>query len=946
MLKSPINRLHPPAPSSSSTLLAAAILLAAGCFAPAARAATGTCSAATGQGSNGPADYSTYCWIDFTNYNATQATSAAGESFTISTPNGGSLSFTLKLSSNTVAAATVPTWAGAAFGQTAFTGVPGKPSLYQNTSGATTTVTLSNIVLSVGTGSVPYAIVAADAESTNNGESLNFITNGDPWTLLATMPNGSSTLYPTLSGTGTTTVTETGVSGTVGAYAFATTGSPTTITSTMVGSGLQGITFGLKFHAADLAIAKTHTGNFNMGGTGRYTLTVTNNGPDAYAAANTITVTDTLPTGLTYPSASGSGWSCSAAGQVVTCTTGVSLASGSSLPAITVNVGVGYTSSTTVTNTATASVLNGYDYNTANNTANDATTLVPPDLSTSSKTVVNTGGGDAVVGSTLQYTITLTESAGVAATNASVTDDVPANLTNFTVVSIPTGATNSSTGAGSGANNDGKLNITGISVPANGSVTVVFTAQVASGTANCTNIDNTAAVTNPYGNGATPSSSTVTVAQSTCASSGNKILYVYDNLQLTRVVQAANTTTPVTINGAGGTATWTMTPVVPTGKSLVLTAGNISATLVMANFNSSTGSTRTVTVELRKNSGTIATSGGINITSATVTARVFTIAVPATTINAGDQLIMVVHVASGAANRQLQVYQQTAGQGNSKLGFATSTVINVDSVTAYSAAYPSTSQPANGVFLPGQTVYICAVISDPFGSADVSSASITLTDPTGTVQVSGAAMSKEAAASCTGTSSTATEAFEYAYTTSFSLPTGFWTASVTGNEGSEGTVTHTANGSFDLDVPSLLIMKTVMISNDPVEGSTRAKAIPGATAQYTITVQNNGRGPVDSGTLVISDPVPANTVLSLSAKPPFTFTDGSTPSGVSVTSGSDGNIVYSNNGGSTYTYVPACARPCTDSTITNFKITLSGSMNGKTGATAPSFTITFNIVIN
>jgi hypothetical protein len=113
---------------------------------------------------------------------------------------------------------------------------------------------------------------------------------------------------------------------------------------------------------------------------------------------------------------------------------------------------------------------------------------------------------------------------------------------------------------------------------------------------------------------------------------------------------------------------------------------------------------------------------------------------------------------------------------------------------------------------------------------------------------------------------------------------------------------------------------------------------------YTIQMQNTGRGPVDSGTLVISDPVPANTVLSLPAKPPFTFTDGSTSSGLSV-SANDGSIVYSNNGGTSYVYVPGCTRPCTDAAITNFKITLNGAMNGKTGGTAPSFTITYSVVV-
>jgi fimbrial isopeptide formation D2 family protein/uncharacterized repeat protein (TIGR01451 family) len=933
------------------------LLLAAAGFAPAASAATGTCGGAASQGVNGPADYATYCWIDFSGYNNTTATSAGGQAFTITLTGGSTLSFTLKVSGPALTAATVPTWTGAALGQSAFITIPGSPTLYQTAGGGTTTVTLSNLVLTVGAGTVPYAIVAADAESTNNGENLSFTTNGNPWTLLASMAYTGSTIFPTLSGTGTTTVTETGVAGNVGAYAFATQGSPTTISASFLGSGLQGVAFAVKFHAVDFAIGSSHSGSFAVGGTGSYTLTATNNGPDQYAPTDTVTVTDTLPTGESFVSASGTGWTCGAVGQVVTCTaTNVTVNSGSSLPAITLNVSVATNAAASLTNTATVASNPNLDFNTANNTATDVTTIVQPDLSTSTKDVLNPGGGDYNVGDTVQYTITLTESAGAVASGVSVTDNVPANLSGFTASAVTvsgssTTVTNSSTNTG-GTNSDGLLSISNITVPANGAVTIVFTALVKTGTANCTTINNTGTLsyTNPGTSTVTVTAPTVIVAQSNCASSGNKILYVYDNLSLTRVVQTANTTTPQTINGNGGTGTWTMTPVIPTGKSLVLTAGSVTATLIVANFNSSTGSARTVTVELRKNSGTIATSGGISITSATATSHNFTITVPATTLNAGDQLIMVVHVASSATNRQLQVYQKTATQGDSKITFATSTVINVDSVTAYSATYPSIVQPPNGVFVPTQTVFICAVVSDPFGSADTDPAvggtapQITLTDPNGTVQVSGASMTKEAAANCGGTASTATEAFEYSYTTSFSLATGFWTATVTAFEGSEGAVTHTANGSFDLDVPSLLIAKSVTVTTDPVEGVTRSKAIPGATMLYTIQMQNTGRGPVDNGTLVISDPVPANTVLSLPAKPPFTFTDGSTSSGLSV-SANDGSIVYSNNGGTSYVYVPGCTRPCTDAAITNFKITLNGAMNGKTGGTAPSFTITYSVVV-
>lgn len=926
-------------------------LLAAGWFAPAAFAATGTCGAATGQGSNGPADYATYCWMDFTNYNNTQATSAAGQAFTFSLPNGGSLSFTLKVTTSSLIVKTVPSWSGAAFGQSAFTGVPGSPVLYQATNGSTTNVSLTNIVLTVGSGSVPYAIVAADAESTNNGENLSFTTNGNAWTLLATMPNGTSTLYPSLTGVGTTTVNEAGVAGTVGAYAFATEGSPTTISSVMVGSGLQGISFGLKFHAADLAVTSSHSGGFNAGGTGSYTLTVHNNGPDAYVPANTITVTDTLPTGLTYTSASGSGWSCGAVGQVVTCTTGANLASGANLPVITLNVNVAYTAPTSVTNSVSVSVLNGYDYNSSNDIATDVTTIVQPDLSTSTKSVLDINGGDANPGDVLQYTITLTESAGVAAINASVTDNMPAGVTSFAVTSTPSGSTNSST-SGGGTNGTGYLNVTGISVPANGSVTIVYDVTVAAGDTPGYLIDNTATVTNPYGNGATPAAPTVTVSQSQLGASGNKILYVYDNQTLTRTPQTG-AATQVTV-GEASSADWVLTPALQ--KALVLTPGtnNVSMSLTMRRSGSGGFNTaRSVYVQLFKKNGATytqigANSGTQNFNSTIWTAYAFTITVPTGTagnLAAGNQLVLrVQNTSAGGGTRTVDVEQDTGGNP-STITFATSTVINVDSVNVYSAAYPATTTPTGNIYEPNNTVYIRAVVSDPFGSYDVDPATggtapkLTLKDANGTTQLSAVNMTQVA------DSGAATKTFEYyvtgttGYALSNSAALGYWTPSVTATEGTEGTITHTANGSFDVEAPNLLVMKAVSVVSDPTEGTTRPKAIPGATMQYLINVSNNGKGTSDSNSLVITDPIPANSGFVVGS---VIFNNGTPSSGLTL---SAANVSYSNNNGTTWTYTPVAGGDGTDPAVTNIRFSPQGSMAGKTGGTAPSFSITFKVII-
>ena len=50
--------------------------------------------------------------------------------------------------------------------------------------------------------------------------------------------------------------------------------------------------------------------------------------------------------------------------------------------------------------------------------------------------------------------------------------------------------------------------------------------------------------------------------------------------------------------------------------------------------------------------------------------------------------------------------------------------------------------------------------------------------------------------------------------------------------------------------------------NDPFNGVTNPKYIPGAVAQYTILIiSNSGAGTVTNNSIVITDPIPANTTL-------------------------------------------------------------------------------------
>ena len=117
---------------------------------------------------------------------------------------------------------------------------------------------------------------------------------------------------------------------------------------------------------ADLALTKTGDASLVPGGGAAYQLSVKNNGPGNLVGS--LEIIDTLPNGITYLNASGSGWACSGNGQTVTCNWSGTLNSGATAPTLTLNVSIGGSVGGVVTNTAT---LSGtvVDTNTANNTA-------------------------------------------------------------------------------------------------------------------------------------------------------------------------------------------------------------------------------------------------------------------------------------------------------------------------------------------------------------------------------------------------------------------------------------------------------------------------------------------------------------------------------------------------------------------------------------------------
>jgi len=179
----------------------------------------------------------------------------------------------------------------------------------------------------------------------------------------------------------------------------------------------------------DLSIVKSHLGNFTVGGNGSYTLAVQNVG--SMSTTGTITVTDTLPTGLTFISATGAGWNCSTAGQLVSCANSTPLAPASTRTLI-LTVSVGASAAPGVTNTAAVSTPG--DTNSANNSSSDPTTVT----ASANLSVTKSGPPNCSIGGVpgcdgVTYSITVANAGPSAAGGVTLTDTLP--------VDPPTGAT-------------------------------------------------------------------------------------------------------------------------------------------------------------------------------------------------------------------------------------------------------------------------------------------------------------------------------------------------------------------------------------------------------------------------------------------------------------------------------------------------------------------------
>ena len=252
---------------------------------------------------------------------------------------------------------------------------------------------------------------------------------------------------------------------------------------------------------------------------------------------------------------------------------------------------------------------------------------------------------------------------------------------------------------------------------------------------------------------------------------GNKQLYLYNNFSMSRTAPAADQA-ELTFN-EGVSRTWTLAPALQSSFVLDPAATSIPVTVYLSETGNGTSRNLVFTLE-GSASGEIGTLSTAVVLDGTSTAHTFNVPISGVRSFVGGETITLFmqNTTTGGGQRAVVLDSSDAGTNRS--------LVN----------------------LPGQTVYIRSSVSDPFGSFDITSATIDVTDPTPTLLVNDAAMTQ------VQDSGAGTKMYEYAYNISPFAVQGIWRFETTANEGTEG-VNH--NNYLDLSIaapPVLTVLKT------------------------------------------------------------------------------------------------------------------------------------------
>ena len=625
---------------------------------------------------------------------------------------------------------------------------------------------------------------------------------------------------------------------------------------------------------ADLKIAKIHSGTtLTRGLTATYTITVQNVSTTA-ASGGTVTVTDVVPTGLTPTGASGTNWTCSVSGQIVSCSRSDSLAIGASYPAITVTANVLQSAPATLVNTAV--VTGGGAVDPLKNASTDTASVI----SSADLQVTDAASPNPVAaGSNITYTQTVTNIGPSAADNATFVANIPANTT-FVSMTAPAGWSCIAPAVGG----TGTVTCTNVNM---GTTSAPFTmvVQVNAGTAN----------------------GTVITGIATASSS------------VTDPTSSNNTATVTTVVGTTSNAELTVTN--SGAPNPVQVGSNVTFTQTVTNTGSSaaTGATFTETTPANTTFVSITPPAGWNCagfpplcTAASVAAGASGSFSVVYKVNGGTLITDTVRV--NATNQAFGINTATA---TVVVGAATSADIALST-----AASPGSVFPGNGI------TYTQTVTNN--GPAAASGVSFTEAIPANTTFQS---VLPPAGWTCTtpavgGTgnivcsdSSTLASGTAAAIIVVVNVPSTVAAGTITANSSVTATTTDPTSGNNSTVVTtSVGAVCDLSVTNS---GSPNPVAV-GSTITYTQTVTNIG--PSNCAAATFSEPTPANTSFvsvsvanaggagwACSPTGPVSCSSSTVPPGASATV----TAVYTVTGGTTITDTATVGSSTHDTNTTN-----------------------------
>jgi uncharacterized repeat protein (TIGR01451 family) len=619
-------------------------------------------------------------------------------------------------------------------------------------------------------------------------------------------------------------------------------------------------------------------------------------------------------------------------------------------------------------------------------------TVVKPDLSVSLKDAEDINGGWLLPNETVRYTITLDDDEELDLTGLQVTDHLPANISSFSVISIPSGATDFSLVNG-GLNGTGFIDIRNINLASSSTEQIIIEAIVDGSAPDAADFKNTATILLSSASWSIESNDLNITLSSSAPASGNKPLYLastaLNNRALTRNLPSTNTEQDFL---HGDTLTWTLNTNLQ--SDLELAAGDIRFNMAVEGYRTGSITTQfTATLYYNDN------IGGGNIVIATEVIpygnyRINTIydvfadlpLAADLTIPQGSTIYLNVYNQSSnsTANQYSQIDVQTFNSTfYSAVVLNANTVINVDSITVWDQPYGDPLGSGDGAQLdssqPDTSLYIRANISDPFGAFDISSAQIAITKTdTSSYDFSAHPDGNQDLMTQVDTTTDDETSNTKIYEKEITLleageSIGWWQISVTGFEGFEvapDQVTHERIDTFKITpfLPSIALSKSITVVNDPVNLTVNPKAIPGAELTYTIKAVNTGRGKSDDASIIIEDEIPENSELYINdlscnnSDPEFTmvnnnngpvcFLTGATPneSGLSLNfaslKDSNDNIWFA-KADKDFSYEPDDTTDY-DAAIRFIRIKLDGELNNQAkGSTdEPKFGLTYKVMLN